>query len=109
MNNGAVSAGKGGSTSSSGSTTVPQPYDSNTLMGQLMNDATQKTYASNARYDDLLSQAPGITGQIHDVLGQAQTRRAIRGMTRRWARMISQAGLSGKARTRWITRGRPTL
>lgn len=39
---------------------VPQPYDNNSLMGQLFNDATQKQYAANGRYDDLMKQAPGI-------------------------------------------------
>jgi hypothetical protein len=43
---------------------VPQPYDSNTLMGQLFNDATKKTYVSNQRYDDLLAQAPQISSQM---------------------------------------------
>lgn len=42
---------------------VPQPYDGNTLMGQLFNDATSKTYAANGRYDDLMGQAPGLLDQ----------------------------------------------
>ena len=52
---------------------VPQPYDNNTLMGQLFNDATTKTYAANDRYNDLMGQAPGLSNSMLDTLGQART------------------------------------
>ena len=42
------------------------PYDNNTLMGRLFNDATQKTNTANARYDEL-------GGLISNNLNQAQT------------------------------------
>ncbi|GHV45846.1 hypothetical protein FACS1894204_06120 [Synergistales bacterium] len=49
---------------------TPQPYDNSTLQGRLFNDATQKTFASNARYDDLLAQSPGLTNQMTGALAQ---------------------------------------
>ena len=52
---------------------VPQPYDGNTLMGQLFNDATSKTYAANGRYDDLMGQAPGLSNSMVSTLDQART------------------------------------
>jgi hypothetical protein len=67
--NSAVSAGKDGN----GGTVIPQPYDNNTLMGQLLNDATAKTYNSNERYDTLLGQAPELTAQSQAALGQANS------------------------------------
>jgi hypothetical protein len=39
---------------------IPQPYGNDTMMGQMFNDATKKAYVSNARYDDLLAQSPGL-------------------------------------------------
>jgi hypothetical protein len=45
---------------------VPQPYDNNTLAGQLFNNATRQTYAANDRYNDLMAQSP-------DMLRAAQT------------------------------------
>lgn len=52
---------------------APQPYDNDTLMGQLFNDATNKTYAANQRYDDLLSQASGLSQSALDAVNQAGT------------------------------------
>lgn len=52
---------------------IPQPYDNSTLMGQLFNDATKKTFLSNARYDELLGQSPGILDQMADALNQSKT------------------------------------
>jgi hypothetical protein len=39
---------------------VPQPYDNNTMAGQLFNNATAQTYAANSRYNDLMSQSPDM-------------------------------------------------
>lgn len=50
---------------------IPQPYDNNTLMGQLFNDATKKTYLANRRYDSLLDRAPWYTQQSDAALGEA--------------------------------------
>lgn len=52
---------------------VPQPYDNNIMMGQLLNDATQKTYQSNARYDELLNNSPHLTTQNLDALDRSKT------------------------------------
>jgi hypothetical protein len=72
---GSVSTGKG-----AGGTVIPQPYDSSSLMGQLFNDATKKTYVSNQRYDNLLGQAQGLSDKslgalssADKLLGQAPT------------------------------------
>ncbi len=75
---GLASAGGGVTSSFRGPVTqtasgVPQPYDNNTLMGQLFNDATRKTYAANSRYDDLFGQAQGYTNSINDALAQSRT------------------------------------
>ncbi len=64
--------GPGGGNPSGGGG-VPQPYDNNTLMGQLFNDATRKTYAANSRYDDLFGQAQGYTNEINDALARSKT------------------------------------
>jgi hypothetical protein len=66
--NNIVSADKGGTTGYSGG--VPQPYDNNTMMGQLFNDATKKTYAANQRYDDLFAQSPQLSQQSQSALAQ---------------------------------------
>jgi hypothetical protein len=52
-------------------TVIPQPYDSNTMMGQLLNDATAKTYNSNSRYDDLMAMSKDITSKGMTALGNA--------------------------------------
>jgi hypothetical protein len=64
-NTAAVSNGKGKSRSTTADG-IPQPYNSNTLSGQLFNNATAQTYAANNRYNDLLAQSP-------DMLSAAQT------------------------------------
>jgi hypothetical protein len=66
----AVSNGKNGTTSATTGKTIPQPYDNNTLMGQLFNDATKKTYVANNRYDTLMQEAPQLSSQISGLLGQ---------------------------------------
>lgn len=58
------------STTSSG---VPQPYDDNTLMGQLFNNAASQQYAANSRYGDLMGQMPGLTGSAQNMVNQAAT------------------------------------
>jgi|GEM_PF-7006370 len=52
---------------------VPQPYDNDTAMGQLFNDALTKHYAANTRYDDLAGVTSGYTSQINDALAKAGT------------------------------------
>ena len=63
----------GGSWNHVGPDGIPQPYDNNTLAGQLFNDATRKTYESSRRYDDLLGQAGGLSAGAANMLGQAET------------------------------------
>lgn len=68
-----ASAGKGGSGQPAATGGVPQPYDNNTLMGQLFNDATAKTHTANSRYDDLMGEAPGLSADMSRMLGLAET------------------------------------
>ena len=69
--NAAARGGKGRSSVTTTGGGIPQPYDNNTMMGQLMNDAALKQYQGNQRYNDLMSSAGFYTNKSNQALGQA--------------------------------------
>lgn len=70
--NAAALRGKGGSSVTTTGGGIPQPYDNNTMMGQLMNDAALKQYQGNQRYNDLLGSSGFYTGKSNEALGLAR-------------------------------------
>lgn len=60
-----------GYTQNVGTNGVPQPFDNNTLMGQLFNNATQQTYTANDRYNTLMGDADLYSQGSIDAMGKA--------------------------------------